>query len=475
MCGCGRRLHEAAMSLPEEDLTCPVCCDIFTDPVLLGCSHSFCRGCLTRYWETGQRECPVCRKRASKCNPPSNLALRNVCEAVLLRRLSCEPAEDKLRCNQHREELKLFCLVDKQPICVVCQASKLHKSHDCSPIEEAARDCKDELAVSLKGLQTKLDSLTRIGKTSAEMFKYIKSQSLETQRVIKCQFEELHRVLYEEESSRLAAVKKEEEDKIVGMTERVKEISAEVLSLTDTITVIQEQLNEEDMVLLTNFKDVQERCSPTVPDNMSGALIDVTNHLCNLKYRIWEKMLEHVDYTPVTLDPNTAHPCLILSDDLTSLHYTKQPSCCPDNPERFHMSAEAVGSTSLGSGSHHWVVETGSNEEWMLGVIASSTLRNADVSARPENGFWTLSYRDEELRAMTSPPTPLTFSEAPKQVKVHVDSNKGTVTFIDCSEERLIYSFTHTFTETLLPYFYTRSSQPLRIMPEKVLVTMLRQ
>lgn len=463
------------MSVPEEDLTCPVCCDIFSDPVLLGCSHSFCRDCLARYWELGQRECPVCRKRASKCSPPTNLALRNVCEAVLLRRVSGDPAQDQLRCHQHREELKLFCLVDKQPICVVCQTSKLHKSHDCAPIQEAARDCKDELTLSLKGLQTKLDCLTRIGETSADMFKYIKNQSLETQRVIKCQFKELHRVLYEEEASRLAAVKKEEEDKIAGMTERVKEISAEVLSLTDTISVIQEQLKEEDMVLLTNFKDVQERCSPTVMDNMSGALIDVTNHLSNLKYRIWEKMLDHVDYTPVTLDPNTAHPCLILSDDLTSLGYTKQPGRCPDNPERFHMSAEVVGSASLGSGSHHWVVETGSNEEWLLGVIAASTLRNADVQARPENGFWTLSYRDQELRAMTSPPTPLPCTQAPQQVKVQVDYNKGTVAFIDGLEERLIYSFTHTFTETLLPYFYTRGAHPLRILPEKVLVTMLRQ
>ncbi|XP_023133744.2 nuclear factor 7, brain [Amphiprion ocellaris] len=466
------------MSIPEEDLTCPVCCDIFTDPVLLACSHSFCRICLKRCWDTGLRECPVCRKRASKSNPPSNLALKNVCEAHLqVRRQSSVHLEDEMNCNLHGEKLKLFCLVDKQPICMVCQSSKLHKTHDCSPIEEALMDCKDELALSLKRLQDKLDNLKRIHRTSADMLKYIKAQTLETQKMIKSQFEQLHQVLYHEESVRLAAVTKEEEEKLAGMKDKIKELSAEVLSLTETISVIQEQLKEEDLVLLKNFKATQDRSESMVlgSDNMSGLLIDVTKHLCNLKYQVWEKILDHVDYTPVTLDPNTAHPCLILSEDLTSLHYSKQPSCCPDNPERFHMSAEVVGMTALGSGSYHWVVETGSNHDWLLGVASLSVSRNAEIPARPENGFWTLCFRDGEFRAMTSPPTPLTVSRTPKQVKVQLDYNKGLVSFLDPADNTLIYAFTDTFKEPLIPYFYTQSSLPLRIMPEKVLVTMLRQ
>ncbi|XP_029946368.1 nuclear factor 7, brain [Salarias fasciatus] len=466
-----------SVSFPEEDLTCPVCCDIFSDPVLLSCSHSFCRNCLKTCWDTGLRECPVCRKKPSKSSPPSNLALKNVCETLLeVKRLSSVEVEDDTSCSLHSEKLKLFCLVDKQPICVVCQSSKLHKTHECSPIEEALLDCKDELALSLKSLQDKLDDLSRIHNTSANMFKYIKSQAMRTQKMIKSQFEQLHQVLYQEESARLEAVKKEEEEKTAGMKDKMKELAAEVLSLTETISDIQEQLKEEDMILLKNFKATQDRAESMWlgSDNMSGLLIDVTKHLCNLKYRVWEKMLDHVDYTPVTLDPNTAHPCLILSDDLTSFHYSRQPSCCPDNPERFHMSAEVVGMAALGSGSHHWAVETGSNLDWLLGVASSSVPRSVEVPARPENGFWTLCFRDGELRAMTSPPTTLTVSRTPQQVKVQVDYNKGTVSFFDLADNTLIYAFTHTFTETLLPYFYTQSSHPLKIKPERVLVTMLR-
>ncbi|XP_041861604.1 zinc-binding protein A33 [Melanotaenia boesemani] len=465
------------MSLPEEDLTCPVCCDIFKDPVLLSCSHSFCRNCLKHCWDTGIRQCPVCRKRRPKTNPPSNLALKNVCEALQeVKRQNSEQLEDKMKCNQHREKLKLFCLVDKQPLCVVCQSSRQHKRHECLPVEEALLDCKDQLATSLKNLQDKLKSLERIHRTSVDMFKYIKSQRLETEKMIKSQFEQLHQALYHEESARLTAVKQEEEEKIASVKVKIKEISAEVLSASEAISVIQRQLKEDDMVLLKNFKVTQDRCNGKVLGfDMSGLLVDVSKHLSNLKYRVWEKILSNVDYTPVTLDPNTAHPCLILSDNLTSLHYSKQSGCCPDNPERFHMSAEVVSTTALDSGRHHWIVETGSNHDWLLGVASLSVRRNAEIFARPENGFWTLCFRDGEFRAMTSPPTPLTVSEMPKQVKVQLDYNKGMVSFIDPADNALIYSFRETFTEPLYPYFYTQSSQPLRILPEKVLIAMLRQ
>lgn len=33
---------------------------------------------------------------------------------------------------------------------------------------------------------------------------------------------------------------------------------------------------------------------------MSGLLIDVSKYLGNLKYKVWEKMLDHIDYSEYT-------------------------------------------------------------------------------------------------------------------------------------------------------------------------------
>ena len=68
----------------EEELSCPVCCDIFKHPVILSCSHSFCKVCLQQWWKVKQnRECPICRTNSPQDKPPINLALKNLCENFL--------------------------------------------------------------------------------------------------------------------------------------------------------------------------------------------------------------------------------------------------------------------------------------------------------------------------------------------------------------------------------------------------------
>uniref|UniRef100_A0A671K863 RING-type domain-containing protein n=1 Tax=Sinocyclocheilus anshuiensis TaxID=1608454 RepID=A0A671K863_9TELE len=63
-------------SLSEDDFSCPVCQEIFKNPVVLSCSHSFCKGCLQQFWRTKKtQECPVCRRRSSRDDPPVSLVI----------------------------------------------------------------------------------------------------------------------------------------------------------------------------------------------------------------------------------------------------------------------------------------------------------------------------------------------------------------------------------------------------------------
>ncbi|XP_048093224.1 E3 ubiquitin-protein ligase TRIM35-like, partial [Alosa alosa] len=143
--------------------------------------------------------------------------------------------------------------------------------------------------------------------------------ALNTEKQIKEQFAQLHQFLRDEEAARIAALREEEEQKSQMMKEKIEKMYREIVSLSITIKDIEEQINADDITFLQNYKSTVERAQCTLqdPERVSGALINVAKYLDNLKFRVWEKMQEIVQCTPVTLDPNTANPRLILSEDLT--------------------------------------------------------------------------------------------------------------------------------------------------------------
>ncbi|KAL7859112.1 hypothetical protein SRHO_G00142590 [Serrasalmus rhombeus] len=200
--------------LAEEELSCPVCCDIFRDPVLLTCSHSVCKTCLEKFWETkGSRECPVCRRRSSKDHPPCNLVLKNLCESFLESRSQRSSPGSEGLCILHNEKLKLFCLDEQQPVCVVCQTSKEHRNHKFCPVDEVVTEFKDKLKSALEPLQKNVRVLEEAKRDYDQTAAHIKTQVQHTERQIKEEFEKLHQFLRDEEAARIAALKEEEEQK----------------------------------------------------------------------------------------------------------------------------------------------------------------------------------------------------------------------------------------------------------------------
>ncbi|XP_035276454.1 zinc-binding protein A33-like [Anguilla anguilla] len=457
-------------SLLEEELSCPVCTEIFRDPVLLSCSHSFCKACLQQYWEQkGSRECPVCRRRSSKQEPPYNLSLRNTCEAFLKERSQRAKAGSEVLCSLHSEKLKLFCLVDQIPVCLVCQTSRKHANHELLPVQEAAEEYKEKLRTALAPLQEKLKAFNAVKLDCDQTAEHIKSQAQHTERQIKMEFEKLQLFLKDEEAARIAALREEEMQKSQMMKEKIEKMTEEISSLSEQIRAIEQELGAEDISLLQSYKDVEKRaqCTLADPEKVSGALIDVAKHLGNLKYRVWEKMLGTVQYTPVTLDPNTAHPNLSLSEDLTSMRVSGESQQVPDNPERFDEWECVLGSEGFSSGRHCWDVEVGDEDYWMVGVAEESISRKGAVDLSPAGGVWSIWLINGAYAALTSPPTALTVRRKPQRVRVQLDWDRGEVSFSDPSDNTPLYTFKHSFTERVFPFFHPFF---LQICPLKVSV-----
>uniref|UniRef100_A0A4X2LV49 Erythroblast membrane associated protein (Scianna blood group) n=1 Tax=Vombatus ursinus TaxID=29139 RepID=A0A4X2LV49_VOMUR len=156
----------------------------------------------------------------------------------------------------------------------------------------------------------------------------------------------------------------------------------------------------------------------------------------------------------VTLDPDTAHPKLLLSENLRSVRLGDKRQDVPDSPKRFDFVVSVLGSPSFTSGCHYWEVCVGDKTKWILGVCSESVNRKGKITASPSNGHWLLRQsRMNEYEALTSPQTFFRLKERPRSVGIFLDYEAGFVSFYDATNKSHIYTFIHTFSGPLRPFF----------------------
>ncbi|CAB1449754.1 unnamed protein product [Pleuronectes platessa] len=464
-------------SMLEEELSCPVCCEIFREPVVLKCSHSFCRACLQQFWnkKKARRECPVCRSKCSLLEPTVSLVLKNVAD-TFLREQERNAATGGT--GSWADVLKLFCLDDFEALCCVCHTSKKHQGHRVCPLEEGAQDLKAGLKKDLIPLKKNLRHLYQAKQECDDTTVHIKNQIQATEKQIKEEFEQLRAFLQKEETSRLASLQQEHEEKRELVTRKSNGITREILTFSHAVIAIENEIASSDALFLQNYTNTKKRAQipQKDPEKMSGALVNVAKHVSSLKYNVWQKMVELVHYTPITLDPNTAYSLLSLSSDLTSVANSGCLKQLPDNSERFGHFVFVLGSEGFTSGRHSWEVEVGDKVDWMLGVVKESVDRKGRISGCPDGGFWMISHYETEYAAMTRPSTPLHLQGELTRVRVQLDYDSGEVTFSNAVSMTPIFNFTGCFTEKMFPFFCPGANingnnpDPLKICPAKVAV-----
>ncbi|XP_059839417.1 zinc-binding protein A33-like isoform X1 [Hypanus sabinus] len=450
-----------------EEVICPICLDFFADPVSLECGHNFCRFCITQCWEREEKNsCPECREVFADRNLRANRALANLTEKVRKLNPIMKGKESKHHCEEHEEELKLFCETDKTLICLICRDAREHREHRFMPIKEAVQIYTDQLKSSLDSLTKKSSDFQEKEQQQKEKISRVREQSHSLQSHITSQFAELRQIVAEKEQSLLRDLR-EEEEKILNLMERhLREIQENIRIIQEEITKLKEQMFQKDSVIFLKEEACRNR---RINDNIQElSMTDEAKpfekfdhpYLLNTVLRETVHLINRVS---ITLDVETADPWLEVSEDRKSVRLTETPRDLRDTGKRFTNLSCMLGSEGFTSGIHYWEVEVAGNRGWWLGVAAESVERKKWVIPSPETGFWVIEWVsgvtqwDSNVHSdPTSPETRLPVSPILGRVGVYLSYESGTVSFYNAETKSHVYTFTgNKFTEKLYPFFWT--------------------
>ncbi|NXN31105.1 BT2A2 protein, partial [Nycticryphes semicollaris] len=143
----------------------------------------------------------------------------------------------------------------------------------------------------------------------------------------------------------------------------------------------------------------------------------------------------------VTLDPDTAHSDLVLSEDLRSAKRGTARQNLPDTPERFSHWCCVLGKERFQEWRHCWEVEVQGDSWWAVGVAKESVDRKRRVLPSPEDGIWVVWHSFGQLIALTSHPTPVSLCPLPRRILVCLDCTLGLVIFLNADTGVKIFAF----------------------------------
>ncbi|NXX33130.1 TRI27 protein, partial [Nicator chloris] len=450
---------------PAEQLraaaSCPVCLELFQDPVSIPCGHSFCRGCIERCWEScgGPFSCPRCRSAAPERSLRPSRELGHV--ADIARWLL--PAGPGALCGRHLEPLRLFCREERALLCLVCGRSRPHRP---VPAEQAAQEYKEQIQSCLQALKEEREKYLESRKSGAWRSSHLDKTRSEGQRMAR-EFQELQRFL--EEQQRLLLARLGDLDRAIGRAraQALAKVSEELSQLDTLIWEMEGKFQQPpsqflqiggilplfwplcscEMMKFHPPAEISSDLERSLEDFVQrNILVRGTLRRCQGAERGWEGAR-----ALVTLDPCTAHRHLHLSEDGREARGQLLPRDVPDHPERFDFEPCVLARGGFASGRHFWEVEVGQGGVWALGVARESARRRGPLSLTPKEGVWAL----ESFHSLTSPRASLRLHPPPRRLRVSLDYEGRRVAFFSAGDDVPILEYTQAAFngERVLPWF----------------------
>lgn len=378
-------------------------------------------------------------------------------------------------CMKHERLLELFCTTDKTYICPAC-IQEDHTDHHTVPIEDQSRRIReqiqklnDEVEKMIEGRVQKMDMIQETIELSRNNSKAEDKEALSI-------FSKLFQLIQKDQAEVREVIKTKQRQVEANAKEVMLELEQEINDLRQRSIQLEHLSNITDhLYLLKSFPALSRL---PVTREWSDACIDSAVYVGTLR-RALRRVASKIDETVkeevkrlcaaeflraqqyainVTLDPDTAHPKLVLSENKKQVHHSDVALNVPENPKRFYPCVSVLGTEGFLSGRFYFEVVVKGKTEWDIGVGRESMNRKGGNTLNPERGYWALGMRNpRSYWALSSTPIAVPLVSVPERVGVYVDIEAGQVSFYNPDTASHIYSYTgYSFTEKLFPYFNPR-------------------
>ncbi|XP_028448130.1 tripartite motif-containing protein 16-like [Perca flavescens] len=415
-------MAQKGVQLDPETFSCSICLDLLKDPVTTSCGHNYCMNCIKSHWDEEDHKnihsCPQCRQTFT----PRPVLLKNNLLVVLVEELKktglhAAPAD---HCYAGAEDVE-------------------HKGHDTVPAAAERTERLKKLEGSRLNIQQRIQDKEKDVKLLQQQVEAINLSADKAVEDSEKIFTELIRLLEKRSSDVKQQVRSQQKREVSRVKELQEKLEQEITELKRKDAELKKLSHTEDHnQFLHNYPSL----SP-LSQNLEDFLLSQPEPKTRADFLQYSR--------EITLDPNTAHTHLLLSDGNRKATRMRKQQAYSSHPDRFTGWPQVLSRESL-TGCCYWEVERRG-----YGVDIAVTYKNISRAGRSNEclfGFndksWPLHWeRNSYLFCHNKVQTPVSGPES-SRVGVYLDHSAGILSFYSVSE-----------TMTLLHRVQTSFTQPL--------------
>ncbi|XP_041847635.1 tripartite motif-containing protein 16-like [Melanotaenia boesemani] len=383
-------------------------------------------------------------------------------------------------CSRHDEVMKMFCRTDQKCICYLCSVDE-HKGHDTVSAAAERTERQRELEVSRQEIQQRIQVREKDVKLLQQEVEAINHSADKTVEDSENIFTELIRLIQKRSSDVKQQIRSQQETEVSGVKELQEKLEQEVTELKRKDAELKQLSHTEDHnQFLHNYPSLSALSESTHSSSINIRPLryfeDVTAAVSELRDKLQDILTDRwANISPtvtdvdvllsqpepkrragflkysckITLDPNTAHTQLLLSEGNRKVTFMDQHQSYSSHPDRFTEYCQVLSRESL-TGRCYWEVD-------MRGGRVSVAVAYKNISrAGNESGFgssdksWSLYCYQNSSRFYYNNIRTSISGPRSSRVGVYLDHGAGILSFYSVSETRtLLHRVQTTFTQPL--------------------------